>query len=678
VYLGVDTGGTFTDVVLFDPHTQKLLSHKVSSTPDDPDLAVFEAVEQVLQRAVGEPSHVEHLVHGTTVATNAVLQGRWAKTALVTTQGFRDVLEIGRQDRPELFNFFTQRPAPLVPRDLRFEVPERLDYLGRVVCPLDLEAAAQLAERLRQLEVESVAVVLLFSYVNPVHELELKALFERALDVPVVLSYHTLPEFREYERTSTTVLNAALVPVVSDYLKVLDGGAQKLGIKRPWRIMQSNAGTTNASGAHHLPITLLLSGPAGGVEGARFVGQQLGYPNLVTLDMGGTSCDVSLVRGGSPTLTSEGHVAGHPVRAAMVDIHTLGAGGGSVAWVDAGGGLRLGPQSAGAQPGPACYGRGGRQATLSDAQLVLGRLNPKAPLGDLTGLDAEAARACILERVAEPLDLSLEDAAWGIVAVANAQMERAIRLISVERGHDPRQFALLAFGGAGPLHAPELAERLRMPTVIVPHAAGVLSAFGLLGADVKHAFVKTDLQRQGAFDWERINHTYDGFRAEARRRLRQDGVEPQRTTFKPSMDLRYRGQSFELELSVPDRALVAEDFADMAARFHREHLRAYGHADPQEPLELVSVRLQALGALSKPNFLPQPPAKRTPSPAGRRRVYFEAVGWCDCPYYAREDVSYPAQLEGPAVVEGADSTVVLPPAWRLSVERYGHALLQRT
>jgi len=677
VYLGVDTGGTFTDVVLFDPPTQRLFSHKVSSTPNDPALAVFKAVEQLLQRAVGEPSHVEHLVHGTTVATNAALQGRWAKTALVTTQGFRDVLEIGRQDRPELFNFFTQRPAPLVPRDLRFEVPERLDYRGRILRPLDLGAAAKLAERLRQLEVESVAVVLLFSYVNPVHELKLKALLERALDVPVVLSYHTLPEFREYERTSTTALNAALVPVVSDYLKVLDGGAQTLGIKRPWRIMQSNAGTTNASGARSLPITLLLSGPAGGVEGARFVGQQTGYPNLITLDMGGTSCDVSLVRGGIPTLTSEGRVAGHPVRAAMVDIHTLGAGGGSVAWVDAGGGLRLGPKSAGAQPGPACYGRGGRQATLSDAQLVLGRLNPQAPLGDLTGLDAEAARACILERVAEPLDVSLEDAAWGIVAVANAQMERAIRLISVERGHDPRQCALLAFGGAGPLHAPELAERLRMPTVIVPHAAGVLSAFGLLGADVKHAFVKTDLQRQGAFDWERINRTYDGFRAEAGRRLRQDGVEPQRTTFRPSMDLRYRGQSFELELFVPERALAAEDFADIAARFHREHLRAYGHADPQEPLELVSVRLQALGALSKPNFLPQPPAKGVPSPAGRRRVYFEAVGWCDCPYYARENVSYPAQLEGPAVVEGADATVVLPPAWRLRVERYGHALLQK-
>lgn len=676
MHIGVDTGGTFTDLVVFDPATGQLDTHKVSSTPDNPALAVLQGIQDLLQKHQQPTEKVQYLVHGTTVATNAVLQSRWEKSALITTEGFRDVLEIGRQNRPELYNFFTVKPEPLVARHLRLEVAERLDYQGNVIRELDEASVHQLAESLIESDVDSVAIVFLFSYLNPEHERKVRALLQEKIDIPIILSSETLPEFREYERTSTTVLNAALVPVVDRYLQALDEETKNLGIQKDWRIMQSNAGITSAAFARTMPVTLLLSGPAGGVEGSRFVGQQTGHLNLITLDMGGTSCDVSLIHQGQPKLTSEGQIADRPLRVPMVDMETIGAGGGSLAWIDAGGALRVGPQSAGAQPGPVCYGRGGTQPAVTDAQLALGRLNPETALGDIPRLDIEASKAAIETHIAKPLGMSLEEAASGILAVADAHMERAIRLISIERGHDPRQFALLGFGGAGPLHSEALAKRLNIPTVIIPNSAGVLSAFGLLTADLVHTLVQTVLQKQDTVDWHQVNDIYQNFKAEAQQRLVSDGIEPENMMFQPSMDVRYQGQSFEINAEVPDQPLNEKDFAGVAENFHEAHQMLYGYADEGEPLEVVNLRLKAVGPMDKPNFPEQQTDQAEPNWIAKRQVYFEETGWVDCPCYERESILHPMTFSGPAILEGKESTVVIYPNRVVKADPYGHLIVE--
>lgn len=671
--IGVDTGGTFTDLVAFDPRSKRLSIRKVSSTSGNPALAVVQGLGHVLQDGC-KPSDVAYLVHGTTVATNAVLEGKWARTALITTKGFADVLEIGRQDRPELYNFFTRKTTPLVPRHLRFEVAERLDHQGNVLLSLDERSVKALIPRLRRANVDSVAVVLLFSYLNPKHEQRVRQLLE-PLNLPIILSCETLPEFREYERTSTTALNAALVPVVDRYLQSLEQETLQLGVKTSWRILQSNAGVASAHHARKLPVTLLLSGPAGGVEGSRFVGRQTGFSNLITLDMGGTSCDVSLIHQGRPGLTGEGQIDKRPVRTPMVDIHTIGAGGGSVAWIDAGGALRVGPQSAGADPGPVCYGRGGTEPTVTDAQLVLGRLDPKSPLGDIVELDLHAARRAIEHRIAHPLSMSLEQAASGILAVADAHMERAIRLMSIERGHDPRKFALLAFGGAGPLHAGTLAARLGIPRVVLPHGAGVLSAFGLLTADLAHHFVQTVLQREGRIRWKTLNDQYNAFQTRGRRRLASEGIAGKRMRFQRGADVRYAGQSFELTVPVPTRTLGPQDLEVIRVAFHKAHLALYGHANPQEAVEIVNVRLTAIGTVDKPSLPRLHGTGKKPTPLARRQVFFRETGWVQCPCFEREAVRYPATLRGPAILAGAESTAVLFPRHVATADPYGHLMV---
>ncbi len=676
--VGVDTGGTFTDVVALDLGTGRIETRKVSSTPGDPAVAVIEGLRRLLAQMKNSPRDVEGFVHGTTVATNALLEGKWAKTALVTTEGFRDVLEIGRQDRPDLYDFFVEKPEPIVPRSLRFEVPERLDHRGRVLRPLDERALEGIAERIQREDVQSVAVVFLFSYLNPEHERRAREILRRGLppSVPIVLSCETLPEFREYERTSTTVMNAALVPVVSRYLGTLERGLREFGLGCEVRVMQSNGGIASVAQARRLPAALVLSGPAGGVAGAQFLGELIGHRDLIALDMGGTSCDVSLIRGGRPRLSGEGAIAGRPLRLPMLDIQTIGAGGGSIAWVDAGGALKVGPRSAGAEPGPAGYGRGGTEPTVTDAQLVLGRLDPERPLGDIPRLDVEAARRAI-RKIAEPLGLPLERAALGIVKVANANMERAIRALTVERGHDPRDFALLAFGGAGQLHAADLARALRIPKVILPPAAGVLSALGLLAADAVLTFGQTVLQPLERADWTLLRSILEGFREEGRKRLQEDGLPEEHITFAPSLDLRYRGQAFELNVPLTPEELGAlgpETGARVARRFHEAHERAYGFSAPEEPVEIVHVRLVALGRGAKPR-LPRRRLAEPPEPRTRRPVCFEDTGWVECPVYEREALYEPFAITGPAVLEGQDATALVPPGVRAWADAYGTVFL---
>lgn len=665
--VGVDIGGTFTDFVWVEDGVLRAFKILTTSAQEEGFLAGLAKIGF---------AEIQRIVHGTTIATNALLEGKWAKTCLLTTQGFRDVLEIGRQNRLSLYDLFCERPKPIVSREWRLEVPERLDSKGRVVRPLDEEAVRKMAHKIKEGGIESVAVVFLFSFLNPENERRVRAILqEEGIKVPITISSEVLPEFREYERTSTTVITAALRPVVEGYLTRLGQALQERGISAPLLVMQSNGGVAGIAEAGRNAAGLLLSGPAGGVAGARKVALAAGFSNLITFDMGGTSADVSLVQNGEIRLTSEREIAGRPVRLPMVDVHTVGAGGGSLAWIDAGGGLRVGPQSAGALPGPACYGRGGTEPTVTDAHLILGHLPAERPLGGLPPLSPKLSAQAI-QKIAGPFRLSLEKAAWGILEVAEATMERAIRVISVERGHDPRDFVLVAFGGAGPLHGASLARKLGIPTVLIPAHAGVLSALGLLCADLIHTFVRSLVAPLCEVSPSRVNRILTEFRSKAEEILTAEGVPSTARKFLPAADLRYRGQAFELTLSLPDRPLCDQGLAELRMRFDAEHARVYGYSAPEEPVELVNLRLTALGKTE--HFeLPRISQKGTLSDAliERRKVFFPD-GWQETPVFQRD--SLPAGLEflGPAVVESAESTCLIPPGVRVHVDSYGNLILE--
>lgn len=673
--VGIDIGGTFTDIVLLDTGRRAMEFLKVPSTPDRLEEGVVKGLK-LLQEHLGlQCSRVERIVHGSTVATNALLEGRWACTALITTEGFRDVIEIGRQNRSHIYDLLVERPQPIAPRELRFEIPERLNYEGKVIRPLDEGAVEKIAAALIERGVESIAVSLLFSYANPEHERKIKGIVRRNLGIPITLSSEILPEFREYERTSTTVVNAALRPIIGNYLQRLEKGASRLGLARPWQIMQSNAGITSSHGAEAQPVKIVLSGPAAGVEGGRIIGQLAELDNLITMDMGGTSCDVSLVRNGQVAVTTEGEVAGYPMKVPMVDIHTIGAGGGSIAWIDKGGALRVGPQSAGADPGPVCYKAGGQEPTVTDAHLVLGRLNPQSPLGGLQGLDLEGAREAIQAKIAKPLGMGLDEAAQGILAVAEANMERAIRLITVERGHDPRNFVLLAFGGAGPLHGAGLAAKLGISRVLVPQMAGVLSALGLLQTDLAHDYVQSIVRETEELDLEELNRVYHFLKKKATEDLRQEGVAEEMIRYRPSLDMRYLGQSYELGIDFADQELTAERLAALVAGFHKLHQQVYGHSAIEEKVELVNLRLKALGLTEKVEL----PANRKGSLEEARRparlAYFPQSKWVKAEVFARERLPGGVWLAGPAIIESRESTAVIPPEMRGSIDGFGNLII---
>lgn len=663
----MDIGGTFTDFAWVVDGGLSLFKLPTTPAPEDGFLAGLKRLPA---------GRLARIVHGTTVATNALLEERWAKTCLLTTEGFRDVLEIGRQNRPSLYDLFCERPRPVVPREWRLPVPERLDRRGRVVRPLEEKAVREVARRIAEGGIESVAVVLLFSFLNPTHEERVRGILEEAgVRVPITLSSEVLPEFREYERTSTTVITAALRPVVEGYLSRLSRALGGLGVEVPLLVMQSSGGVAGTEEAGRRAAALLLSGPAGGVIGARQVGLSAGFSDLVTLDMGGTSTDVSLVRGGEIVLTPEREVAGRPVRLPMVDVHTVGAGGGSIAWIDPGGGLRVGPRSAGAVPGPACYGRGGTEPTVTDAHLLLGHLPRARPLGGLPPLSTKLAEG-VVGKIARALGLSLEGTAWGILEVVEATMERAVRVISVERGHDPRDFTLVAFGGAGPLHGATLARKLGIPRVLVPAQAGVLSALGLICADLVHTFVRSLVAPLSELPPAHVNRVLQGFRRQAEGILAAEGVPERARGYRPAADLRYRGQAFELTLPLPDRPLTGEDLAELGERFHREHERHYGYSVPEEPVELVNLRLTAVGKTEAPG-LPEAPGggRLEEAVIERRRVYFDG-GWGAWPVFQRERLPKGAEFPGPAVVEGPESTCLVPPGARAHVDACGNLILE--
>ncbi|QLG61352.1 hydantoinase/oxoprolinase family protein [Halorarum salinum] len=659
--VGVDVGGTFTDLVTV--RDGRVDVDKTPSTPAAPEEGVLTGLRD-LEAPLAE---VGFLGHGTTVATNAVLEGEWADTALVTTAGFCDALEIGRQDRPDIYDFAAEKPTPVVERDRRYGVPERVDERGEVLTPLDEDAVREVAADLRDAGVDSVAVSLLFSFESPDHERRVRELLrEEGVDASVSLSAEVLPEIREYERSLATCLNAALKPVMDDYLGALSAGAAGLGLDAPLRVMGSNGGLMAAPAARERPVNTLLSGPAAGVRGATHVAGRRGVSDLITMDMGGTSCDVSLVRDGDPLVTTDTEVGDYPVSVPTVDVHTVGAGGGSIAAVDAGGALRVGPRSAGADPGPICYGRGGTAPTVTDAHLLLGRIDPTGFLPDALSRDAAAVREAF-EPLADAVGGSIEDAAAGVLEVADANMERALRVVSVERGYDPREFALVAFGGAGPLHATALADALDVPEVVIPRAAGVLSALGLLISDVTYDYSTSMVRRWGEVSPETLESTFAGFEVEGREELAAAGHDEADRRFERTVDLRYAGQSFDLGVPVEGPVDAAELDA-VVERFHEAHERRYGHAYRDEPVELVTVRLRARGVVDPPDLAVEDRAG-DPDDAvdDTREVLFDGDAY-DVPVYDRERLPTDAAFDGPAVVEGAESTVVVHPDQTATVD----------
>jgi len=667
VRLGIDVGGTFTDLVaLVDG---RVVTAKVPSTPRDQ----AEGVLRALAAAGLDSARVAAFAHGTTVATNALLERRGARTALVTTAGFRDVLEIGRQQRPALYDLAAARPPVLVPRELRFTVAERTGPDG-VLRPLDGDSLDGAVAAVRDAGVEAVAVCLLFSFLHPEHERRVgKALREATGGrVAVSLSCEVLPEFREYERFSTTVSNAYLTPLLAAYLARLADEAGRQGLPAPL-VMQSSGGVIEAGRAAGNAASCVLSGPAGGVVGAAWAAGLSGHGDLLTFDMGGTSTDVAPVVGGQVQTTTEAVVAGVPIKLPMVDVHSVSAGGGSVAWVDEGGALRVGPRSAGADPGPAAYGQGGEDATVTDANLWLGYLPDGAELGGEVVLSRERAELA-LSRVGARLGQEVQAVALGVVRVANAEMVRALRLISVERGLDPREFTLVAFGGAGPLHACALAEEMGIGRVLVPRASGVLSALGLAISDLRRDYVAAVLGRLDELDPAALSDVWGELERQARHELGADSGQPVLTR---RADLRYRGQSFELTVDVEPGAAGADrgvDLARLAERFGAAHQRRYGYRMDDETVELVSLRLVAAVPVGKPELAAEPP--RGARRAVRRRVNLDGR-WLEVDVLAREELGGGDRLEGPAVVEFAEATLLLRPGWRALVDHAGTMALER-
>lgn len=672
--IGFDVGGTFTDFTLLDEGTGAVHYFKVPSTPHDPSEAIGNGLAHLVQAFALDPAAVRHLGHGTTVATNLVIERKGARTGLITTRGFRDVLEIGRQTRPHLYDYDVVRPTPLVPRELRIEVDERVMSDGSVRVPLNEAQVEAAARALLAAGVDAVVICFLHSYRRPEHERRAREIVQRVLPSAYIsVSSDVLPEFREFERMSTTVLNAYMGPRMGTYLERLLGRVRGLDIGAELDTVHSNGGLMSVATAREVPVRTCVSGPAAGVIGAAEIGRAAGYPNLVTFDVGGTSTDVSVVVRGKPLFASDRLVADYPVKTPMVDIHVIGAGGGSIASIDDAGALKVGPRSAGANPGPVAYQLGGTEPTITDANIVLGRLDPVALLEGRLPVDAAAARKAIESKIAKPLGLSVEEAAFGILRIANANMSRAIRSVSTERGHDIREFALFAYGGAGPLHACDLAKDCGIREVIFPLEPGTLCARGILLSDISMDFVRSELSIADAASWARACATLEDMRGEAAAWLDREGVAEADREVRMLIDARYDGQNFEV--SVPLERLDRDGLQSMIERFRCQHVQEYGYDVSGRPTEIVNCRVQAIGRIAKMRHgapLPTPGVDRI---KGRRKVYFGAdSGWLETDIYRRGQLAVDEELMGPAIVEEMSSTLVLQPGQRLRVDRLGNLI----
>ena len=676
--IGVDTGGTFTDLVMLDQTAGTFAVNKLPTTPDDPARGILDGIAALLDE-MGQPADtIELFVHGTTLATNAVLQRRHAKTGMLTTMGFRDTLEIGRQRRPAFYNLDVSKPEPPVTRDCIHEVPGRLSEIGMEVTPLDKDGIRTAVSKLRDSGVEAIAICFMHAYANPAHEEAARAIVrEMWPEVFVCTSTDVLREFREFERFSTASVNASLMPVIDRYLERFSAGLLALGVRPAPLVMQSNGGSVSVATVRAVPISTFLSGPAGGVIAAANLAIQSGHPNLIAFDMGGTSTDVSLIRGGEPTKRSIVEMAGFPVRVPTLDIHTIGAGGGSIAWVDPGGLLKVGPQSAGANPGPALYGLGGSDATVTDANIVLGRLAGGALIGGAMTVFPDKSRDAV-KALSEQAALDDISTAAGIIEIVNVNMMGAVRVVTVERGEDPREYALAAFGGAGPLHAAEVAREIGIGTVIVPPRPGLLSAVGLLDADRRGDFSVTRLLSVADKNLPVFKEGIAILKGRGAKWCAEEALEMRDLTAEYTVDLRYQGQAFEITLSLCGDAIVAEDLAALLDEFHRRHKALNGYDMPGQPVELVTMRL-GLALPPQPFVPPEQPAPTSnvlDAIVSRRDVWFRGSGFMETPIFDRAKLGPGHEFAGPAIVEQTDTTTVVPPDARAEVDTFGNLLIK--
>jgi N-methylhydantoinase A len=674
--IGIDVGGTFTDTILVNEKTGTFHYTKTPTTHHDLAEGVLKGLEEILRIGEASMGDIDYIIHGTTIGTNAIVEGRGARVGLITTEGFEDVLEIRRVARPKeaAFDFGADNPPPLVPRYLRKGVRERIDSKGRVVTPLDEESAVAAIRYLGDQEVEAIVISLLFSFLNPAHEQKIGEICREYLPgMPVSLSSEICPEFREYERTCTTVMNGYLGPVIQRYMDNLTGRLKARYGDVTLHIMQSNGGTMSAEIAKHHASHLINSGPAGGAIAAAFVSRLTGNEMAVGADMGGTTFDISIIDRHLPKTTTWGGVTDYPIKLPMVDLKTIGAGGGSIAWVDEGGVLNVGPQSAGSNPVPACYGWGGVLPTVSDANLVLGRLNPDYFLGGKLPLYPEKAERAIKEYVADRMALSLEEAAAGIIRIVNANMAKGISGNSVERGYDLREFALITMGGAAALHAADIARELNMPRVIVPPMSGNFSAVGMSVADVQHDYVRTLAKKDYEIDPEELLWHFKEMEGEGVRQLIDEKLAERAVEITWSADLRYEGQSWELNTPIEAAdALSTEDVRKIVTGFHGLHQQVYSYSEPREVVEFINLRVRVRGK--------NPPISlaREAGPAAlirkgwktRRNAYFDVIGWREVEVYEREDLTTGNKVMGPCIIEETISTALVPPGFSGFIDAY--------
>ncbi|MEQ9811994.1 MAG: hydantoinase/oxoprolinase family protein [Azospirillaceae bacterium] len=683
--IGVDVGGTFTDLVYTDTDEHRTQIHKVATTPEDPSIGVITGIEELCRAHAIEPGEIDHVYHSTTIATNAVLEYRGARTGVITSQGYRDILHIGRHQRPQHYSIMQEIPwqdRPLARRRFRRTVPERLiPPLGEVLVPLDEDAVRHVARQFRDEGVESIAICFLFSYLNPAHENRARDIVQEEYPEAFVTTSATVsPQFREFERFTTAAMNAFIGPKVRYYVDQLDHRLREGGLKADLHIMRSNGGIATPEQVVDTPVLTLLSGPAAGVLGGAWAGALSDRHRLITFDVGGTSADIGVVVDGrlGEASARDTWIAGYPVMVPMIDIHTIGAGGGSIAHIDPGGAFRVGPQSAGSRPGPAAYGRGGTEPTVTDANVVLGRLDAGNFLGGAMSLDADASHAVIGE-LAGRLGLAKLEAAEGVITILNANMANAIRSRTVQKGIDPREFALVAFGGAGPLHGAEVAAMLAIPEVIVPPHPGITSAVGMLTTELKYDTIKTAFQVSSELDLDRMNADFAGMEAEILRQFETDGVAEGEVDFARFLDLRYVGQGYELRIPVSVGAIARATIEETLAAFHRQHEAEYGHAFPDTPIEIVNLR--TIGTSPTPQ-IEKPVVNQGGSLEAAlvkvdRTVFRGDDGLVDheTRFYRRDRLPLDQPVAGPAIILQTDSTTVVPPGWTFVADRHGNLIL---
>ncbi|MFW9924063.1 MAG: hydantoinase/oxoprolinase family protein [Candidatus Thorarchaeota archaeon] len=689
--IGIDIGGTFTDIIIQDKVTGEILKQiKVATTPKNPEQAIIDCLSN--EMTLEEKKIVQQIYHATTIATNAFLGQvnlELPKTALITTKGFRDVLEIGRQRRASLYDFNFDRPKPIIPRRFRFEIEERLDYEGNIVTALNLKELDEIIPIIQKEQINSLAITLLHSYKNDIHERKIKEYLEKKLpETYLSASFEVSPEHREFERTSTTAINAVLMPLVSRYVTSLSDSFKNFGFSAPLFIMQSNGGVSRSEYIQKLPVSIIESGPSAGVVASRFIADFLDLPRILSYDMGGTTAKAGSIVDKSIVLTSEYEVggevhsgritkgSGYPARFPFIDLAEISSGGGSIAWIDEGGALRVGPISAGSDPGPACYGRNGDKPTITDANLLLGRLNPEGLLNKTFKIFKDLSEKSIRENISNKINLDEIESAFGIIKIANTNMSRILRIVTVERGLDPRDFKLLAFGGAGPLHAAALADELEMKEILVPNNPGLFSAMGLLYTDVKHTYVKSIRKSIYELDYDTLENYYQILEEEGETILKEEGFGKENSIHQRFVDLRYAGQGFELMLPLSDIDLHSKTIEKTLTKiFNEKHIAIYGYSMENEDIELVNIRINSLGIIKKPIInkinlgKEQPPEN---AQVDSRDVYFESMNqFHSTPIFERNKLLANNQINGPAIIEQYDTTTIVPPEWLVKIDAYG-------